>query len=165
MGSLPAFRIPSRRSPWIAQVAHRRRPIRPPRPGLGLALGVSCRSYPFATHLAAAGRKASELSGLHTRRGCRRLGISTRTAATWKVPPLGGDAPARREQHPDAPHLWHLRYADILAGAKAAVASLAKATIIRFWRQAFRLARFSLRATLIVSFLAAGRPRHILSVR
>ena len=96
----------------------------PPGPGVpalgyGLSFGVSCReSYPFATpeDLAAAGRKAfPRLSRLDTRRGCRRLGVFQRGLPRSLEGPRrpGGDAPACCEQHPDAPHLWQLRYVDV----------------------------------------------------
>jgi pimeloyl-ACP methyl ester carboxylesterase len=87
--------------------------------GYGLALGVSCREdYPFATpeDLAAAGREAfPDYPTLGDTRGCRRLGIFQRRLPRGLEGPRrpGCHAPASREQHPDAPHLWQLRYADV----------------------------------------------------
>ena len=87
--------------------------------GYGLAFGVSCReSYPFATpeDLAAAGREAfPDYPRLDDKRGCRRLGVFQRRLPRGLEGPRrpGGHAPARREQYPDAPHLWQLRYADV----------------------------------------------------
>ena len=120
--------------------------------GYGLAFGVSCReSYPFATpeDLAAAGRKAFPDYPLSvTREGIGGWAYFNEDCRdVWKVPAApGGHAPARREQHPDAPHLWQLRYADVARRSKGR----GDETISRNhhqhpWRRAFRLARVSLR--------------------
>jgi pimeloyl-ACP methyl ester carboxylesterase len=57
----------------------------------------------------------SALSRIDTRRRCRRLGVFQRRLPRGlegsRRP--GRHAPASPEQHPDAPHLWQLRYADV----------------------------------------------------
>ena len=130
--------------------------------GFGLALGVSCReSYPFATpeDLAAAGRKAfpnypasiqDEAVGgwAYFNEDCRDV---------WKVP--AAPEAMHRPVASSIPTLLISGTFDTLtslAGAKAAVASLAKATIISIPGVGHFVSPASPCAqTVIVSFLAA----------
>ena len=129
--------------------------------GYGLAFGVSCReSYPFATpeDLAAAGRKAFPNYPASIQARGRRLGIFQRGLPRRLEGPRrpGGDAPACREQHPDAPHLWHLRYADIPRRGQGRGGKPGQSDHHQHsWHRAFRLALLlPARKTVIVSFLA-----------
>ncbi len=115
--------------------------------GYGLSYGVSCReAYPFATpeDLAAAGPRRLE--------GSRRA---------------GGNAPARREQHPDTPHLWQLRYVDVSRrGEGRRDEPVQRNNHQHPGRRAFCLPRVSLRpgGNRLVP-RRSGRPRHILRRR
>jgi pimeloyl-ACP methyl ester carboxylesterase len=79
----------------------------------------------------------------------------------------GCHAPASREQHPDAPHLWQLRYADVPRRAKAAAAKLSNATIISIPGIGHAVSPSSPCAqSVIVSFLAdPAAPTHPASAR
>ena len=138
--------------------------------GYGLAFGVSCReSYPFATpeDLAAAGRKAFPgYPALGDTRGHRRLGVFQRRLPRRLEGPrrAGGHAPARREQHPDPPHLRQLRYADVARrGEGRGDEPIQRNDHQHPGHRAFCLARVSLRpgGDRIVP-RRPRRPRHIL---
>ena len=118
MNSPPAAPTLSRRLPWIGLVGRRPRSRRP----CSRLRTVLWRQLSRKLSVRDAGgprrgwpESVSGLSGLDTTPGRRRLGIFQRGLPRSLEGPRcpGGHAPARREQHPDAPHLWQLRYADV----------------------------------------------------
>ena len=161
MGSPPAAPIPSRRSPRIGQAGRRHPAPDVPALGYGLSYGVTCREdYPFATpqDLAAAGREAfpdypASMQGegvggwAYINQDCRDV---------WKVP--AAPEAMRQPVASSIPTLLISGSFDTLtslAGAKAAAASLSKATIISIPGIGHFVAPQSPCAqTVIVSFLA-----------
>ena len=173
MGSPPAAPRPSRRSPRIGQVG-RRHPVRMSLPSAtGWSYGVTCREdYPFATpeDLAAAGRQAfPDYPASIQREGVGSWAyVNEDCRDVWKVPaaPEAMRA-ARREQHPDAPHLRQLRYADVpRRGEGRGGEPVQRNHHQHSGHRAFCLPRVSLRPNgHRIVLRRSRRPRHILRRR